>query len=44
MTPKEAVRNEKKLERIKEKGKLMKEFILGLLDKKHLKKRAQYIA
>uniref|UniRef100_A0A915D8C6 Nipped-B protein n=1 Tax=Ditylenchus dipsaci TaxID=166011 RepID=A0A915D8C6_9BILA len=44
MTQKEAAKIEKKLERIMEKGANMKEFIRNLMDKKHLKKRTQYIA
>lgn len=35
---------DKKLDRILEKGYNMKEFILSLMDKKHLKKRVQYVS
>lgn len=44
LSQREAVKQEKKLEKIIEKGANMKEFIVMLLDKKHLKKRAQYMA
>lgn len=44
LTQREISKIEKKLDRIKEKGTTMKEFIRNLMDKKHLKKRTQHIA
>lgn len=41
---KEIRKQERKLHKIMEKGENMKNFILSLVDKKYLKKRAQYVA
>lgn len=44
LSQKDIDKYDKKLERIKEKGNNMKEFILGLIDRRYLKKRMQAIA
>ena len=36
--------NDQKIARISEKGQSMKLFIMGLMDKQHLKRRMQFIA
>lgn len=44
MTDKEKRKIEKKLERMMEKGAAMKDFLIKLVDKKHMRKRSQAIS
>ena len=44
MSDKDRKKLEKRLERMTEKGAAMKEFLVKLVDKKHMRKRSQFVA